>query len=448
MRTRSPARVVFSLSLVVAAALGGYAATAGPLDPPAGTVGPTYKTLTEVEPRVAIGAAHTPGDADSVFKVTQPGSYYLVGNVAGVASKHGIEITSGGVTLDLNGFELAGVAGSLDGVSVTAGGVSDVAVIGGTVRGWGGDGIDLGTLGARHCGVSRVVVSGNAGSGITSGQGAAIVNCSAHNNGGDGLQGTSVAGCSAYTNGGHGIIVNGSASECWAAVNGVSGSGDGIFGVADCTISECTASSNASGAGIRVGDGATVTGCSASGNGVAGIIAGAGCTASGCSTLNNTGTVAVSLGVSAGAGSAITGCTASGNHGNGISVGIGSTVDACTARFNSLDGILCSSASAIRGNTCSNNGVNGQGSNVHATASDNTIEGNTCSNGNRGVLMDAAGNVIVKNVCSGNVINWAIAANNVCGPIVDRTAPASGAINGNSAPSSLGTAEPNANFTY
>ena len=47
---------------------------AGPLDPPAGPVASTYKTLTEVEPRIAINATNTPGDADSIYKVTQPGS--------------------------------------------------------------------------------------------------------------------------------------------------------------------------------------------------------------------------------------------------------------------------------------------------------------------------------------------------------------------------------------
>jgi len=69
-----------------------YSAWAGPLDPPAGPVTSTYKTLTEVEPRTAINTTNTPGDADSLFKITQPGSYYLTGNITGVAAKHGIEI--------------------------------------------------------------------------------------------------------------------------------------------------------------------------------------------------------------------------------------------------------------------------------------------------------------------------------------------------------------------
>src|SRR5690606_18106937 len=89
------------------------AAVAGPLNPPAGPVAPTHKTLTEVEPRTPINAANTPGDADSVYRIFQPGSYYLTGNIVGQAGKRGIEIASSNVTLDLNGFALQGVPGSL-----------------------------------------------------------------------------------------------------------------------------------------------------------------------------------------------------------------------------------------------------------------------------------------------------------------------------------------------
>jgi hypothetical protein len=118
---------------------------AGPLDPPAGVVSPTHKTLTEVEPRTAINAANTPGDADSLFKITQPGSYYLTGNITGVAGKHGIEIVASGVTLDLNGFDLVGVAGmgAFDGVSASVPGLINITVVNGSIRSWGDEGVDL-----------------------------------------------------------------------------------------------------------------------------------------------------------------------------------------------------------------------------------------------------------------------------------------------------------------
>ena len=100
------------------------------------------KTLDEIEPRVPIDATHPPGDDDSIYKVTQPGSYYLTANVAGVTGKMGIEIAvaaSGpGVSIELIGFELVGVTGPLESINVTTNHVRNVAV-----RGWGGSGVSL-----------------------------------------------------------------------------------------------------------------------------------------------------------------------------------------------------------------------------------------------------------------------------------------------------------------
>jgi hypothetical protein len=82
-----------ALVMLVAAVV----STAGPLNPPAGPVAPTPGP----EPRIAINSTNTPGDADSTFRIAQPGSYYLTGNVSGQNARIGIEIATGGVTLDL-----------------------------------------------------------------------------------------------------------------------------------------------------------------------------------------------------------------------------------------------------------------------------------------------------------------------------------------------------------
>ncbi len=354
---------------------------AGPLSPPAGPVAPTHKTLTEVEPRIAVNAMNTPGDDDSLFKITQPGSYYLTGNITGVIGKHGIEIVVRGVTLDLNGFDLMGVAGmgAFDGVNAEVGGLVNIAVVNGSVRNWGDDGVDLNA--ASNSRIDGVLSFGNAGDGIVTDLGSTVSNCSAHSN--------------------------------------------MRFGIA-------TDSGN------------TVSNCSARENGGTGIMVGFGGTVSNCSALQNVGT-----GISAGNSCTVSNCTAASNAGSGIGASGGCTVADCTVGSNVLDGIRCFASCTIRGNVCSSNGSGASdGAGIRATSSDNRIEGNNCIGADRGIRVDVAGNIIIHNTCSGNTTNWDIAANNVVGPILDRTAPASAAILGNSAPSSLGTTEPNANFTY
>lgn len=90
----------------------------GPLNPPTGAVSPTQKTLQEMEPRTIINATNTPGDASSVFIITQPGSYYLTGDVKPTGGKNAILVNADHVTIDLNGYTLDG---SLDTTGFRAG---------------------------------------------------------------------------------------------------------------------------------------------------------------------------------------------------------------------------------------------------------------------------------------------------------------------------------------
>ena len=392
---------------------------AGPLNPPAGPVTSTYKTLQEVEPRTAINVTNTPGDADSLFKITQPGSYYLTGNITGVAARHGIEIDTSNVTLDLMGFRILGTGGSLDGIFVN-GSESNLTIRNGSVRSFGGDGLDAGS--AESVRVIDFTARNCDGRGVVLGAGSTATNVIADSNLLDGI----VAG-------------NGSALDhCVARSNG----GNGISSLGGSTITGCTAYQN-TGIGISAGNGCTITGCTASFNTGDGIFASQGSTVSGCTAQSNAGD-----GITASNGSTVSGCTAQFNSGDGISAAAGCTVVGCTAQFNSGDGIEINLHCRVTDNTCVFNGNGGNGAGIHATGSDNRIEGNNCTGNDRGIDVGFAGNIIIKNTCSGNTINWTIAANNVVGPILDRRAPASAAISGNSAPSSLGTTDPSANFTY
>ena len=245
--------------IITAAALALTAAGllfAGPLNPPAGPVTSTYKTLTEVEPRIAINATNTPGDADSLFKITQRGSYYLTGNITGVVGRHGIEIAASGVTLDLMGFDLSGIPamGAFDGVSATVNGLTNNTIRNGSVRGWGDEGVDLGTNFANNSAVIDVRASSNAGNGIFTGSGSTITGCTAYDNTGNGILtsfGSTITGCTAYNNTGNGISTSSGCtiSNCTARRNTL----DGIRVMSDCLVLANACSFNGNG-----GDGAGI----------------------------------------------------------------------------------------------------------------------------------------------------------------------------------------------
>jgi len=216
MNVTSFSRLHPSLALTVGVGVAAITAfvLGGPLNPPAGPVTSTYKTLTEVEPRIAINATNTPGTATALFRITLPGSYYLTGNVAGVVGKHGIEIAvaagnSQSVTIDLMGYALAASNGSLDGISVTVANTLNGAVRNGTVRNWGGDGVDVSN--STNNLLEDLRVSNNGGRGIAAGSAATVTGCTASLNTGDGISasnGSTVTGCTASSNTGNGITAN------------------------------------------------------------------------------------------------------------------------------------------------------------------------------------------------------------------------------------------------
>jgi parallel beta-helix repeat protein len=256
MRAASLASVLLSAS----------AAFAGPLVPSAGPVASTMKPLDEVEPRIAINAVNTPGDANSLFRITQPGSYYLTGNLQGVAGKAGIEVAANNVTIDLGGFEVRGVADSFDGVN-TEGTRTGLAIRNGAVSGWGGDGVRWNFVSCVI--VSNLRVLGNTGNGIAVGDTARVSECTIKDNGGAGLS----------AGGGVSIVTE---------VASYSNDGVGFHIQSNCSLSACSAVGNG-GRGFSANFTTTFNNCVATGNGEDGFWAQANCTVMGCTATNNYG---------------------------------------------------------------------------------------------------------------------------------------------------------------
>lgn len=343
-------------------ALTGHAGNLEPSSPP----GSTMKTLDEVEARIPINSTNTPGDATSVYTISQPGSYYLTGNVTGESGKSGIVIDADNVSIDLNGYALNGVPGSVDGIRPT-GQHKNLAVLNGVVSNWGGSGVTTYAFGMpmdsniMNSRIEGLLVSGNGGMGIRAAVGSVVGNCVAQDNGSIGI-----------------ILAN----------------SGGV-------IEHCTAISN-EGDGIVAADGCVVTACSA---------------------LRNTG-----HGINAMNGeSTIVNCTAVGNDGNGIDGGSRGTVRGCTVKYNDQDGILVHQECYVANNNCIINGFawEADGAGIHVTGRYNRIEANNVVGNDRGIDVDQGDNIIIKNTASRSTgsgspsANYDIIAGNSYGQITN-----------------------------
>src|SRR5262249_14863369 len=154
----------------------------GPLTPP-GAPAPTMKSLDQVEARIIINTTNTPGNANTQFIISAPGSYYLTGNITGVSGKHCIFVSSANVTIDLNGFMLIGVGGS--GTAIYDGAVNhgNTVVRNGTIASWGGSGIDLSS--SFDSIVENLIVTNNTGFGLKMSDACALRNCVVRDNASD-----------------------------------------------------------------------------------------------------------------------------------------------------------------------------------------------------------------------------------------------------------------------
>ncbi len=186
---------------------------------PSGAPAPTLRTLDQIEPRTPISEACT---------ITQPGSYYLTGNIA--ATTYGITIRTNNVTLDLMGYTLSGDRGSSDyGIWVdgSTGIRRGVCIRNGTVSAFG-YGIRLSNV--SGCRVEDVVCTTNSNYGIyLRGDSSGICKdntlrrCVAADNGygivlgatSSGVcEGNRILDCIAERNGAYGILLNGNGGSC------------------------------------------------------------------------------------------------------------------------------------------------------------------------------------------------------------------------------------------
>ena len=395
-------------------------ANAGPLDPPAGPIESTGKTLRDVEPRIAINSTNTPGDTDSLFRITQSGSYYLTGNITGVSGKHGIVIVASDVSIDLMGFDLAGVPGmgAFDGIRVAASSLTNIEVRNGSVKNWSHDGVA--TVNSASSRVVGVRAEGNAEAGIRTGSQSEVTGCVSRSNkfGITANTAATIHRCTAAQNTGVGIAAN------WAS-----------------SITECVSRENG-GVGINVEFNCRVSGCVAYVNGAAGIEANDSCRVVECTASANVGD-----GIAVNSRSTIHRCLSSDNTGDGLEVRVSNcTISECTSVSNNENGIRARHQCLVEQNYCAQNGLTTLGAGIRTANDGSRIVNNQCMGNAIGIQVDDPGNLIAANTCGGSVgLNWFIVASNSCLVVQAAT---TGAISGNTGGASPGSTNPNANYTY
>lgn len=238
------------LSVLVASTVN--VSLAGPLTPPPGPVAPTHKTLTQVEPRTPINATNTPGDAASSFIISQPGSYYLTGNILAESGKEGIRIQANNVTLDLEGFSLIGNNLGTKGISMPNFRLG-VVIRNGIVSEWASDGIAAMIDAGR---IERVTAINNGANGIVNSAGSFT---------------THIIGCEVVGNLQNGIVTGGDTlvRECVVTLNGGGGQ-PGTAGIVandrsiveNCSVTSFTADA------VLLGNNAIVRDCRLSANAI------------------------------------------------------------------------------------------------------------------------------------------------------------------------------------
>lgn len=402
----------------------GGRADAAPPPPPPGPPGPTMKRLDEIEPRIPIGPETTPGTGSALFAIQQPGSYYLTGDIVVPSGATGILIRAGAVRLDLMGFAVRGLPGSVDGIAnQNPPGQSPRGqfVCNGVVEDIGRQGLNLFF---RHTTVSRVlvracgaapdgpwagaqlgqdaiiedcIITGNAWVGLIVAQRSRIARCQLNNNAA-GLT-TSlecvVSECEAMENSGSGMSLepNCVADRVAAHRNGA----HGFIVRAARLLSQCAASNNGQeGFEMSLVDRMELVSCTAVSNGGAGF-GGRPSNASfvDCMAANNQGE-----GFRLRDGCAVRQCTASDNSGRGIEVGDGSSVAECVVRNNQL-GVHAGDHCGISGNTVAGNSGIGIRGGLGCSVSDNTVSGNSGVGIQTGQECSITGNSLAGNSARG-----------------------------------------------
>lgn len=404
--------------------------------------------------------------------ITESGVYCLTDNLTAVAGSHGIDVNAQHVTIDLNGFALQGVPGSLNGIETSN--ITGLRVRNGWVRDFDGLGVSAGDSAL----LTDVRLSGNGSGGVAAGRGSILDACSAVGNGGTVIDlgpASIVRDTFVRTNDDAAEVIRVGADSLVESTR-VEGGEVGILTGVRCTVRGCSVigfagtgvwagsrsavegtttatPSTATTVGIRTETFGKVEGCGVTGSDVGMIVEDGGriaeCSVDDASTGISTGagsrvvdTVvknASSFGVLAGPGAFVGGCTIDSGTGTGIEANEGATVERCIVRGlgesgirlgdrgtvsgcsalgNGDDGIAVASEGVAWGNTASGNGDAG----VRVAGNRCRVEGNTLDSNRIGLLVEGSHTLSTGNRAANNTqADFSLPAGNPSGPMLKST---------------------------
>ncbi len=169
------------------------------------------------------------------------GRYFLVSCLEGVSGSSGITVQASDVTIDLNGFSITGVPGSMSGIA-TGAGTENIRIVNGTIKKWDASGVDCSQSSIVQLEGLRLIDNGD--SGVDSGRATSVRNCVSARNGNYGirvLQGSLISETIVYQNDANngintdsGCVITSSVS--YENLNGISTNSS--------TVAHCTVNAN------------------------------------------------------------------------------------------------------------------------------------------------------------------------------------------------------------
>jgi len=403
---------IFIIGIIVSM---GWFSMAGPLEPPSAPAS-TMKTLTEVEPRTPV--EWLDGDSNSMYVIDQPGSYYLTGTIyANPMKPVCIAVNASGVVLDLNGFAIEGLEGTLARTAIQVNGDDrrSVWIKNGSILNWV-EGIIGPAADAITCTDIHIHCNYWGDWGIRLGDAVRVERCTVSSMayGICAYQGQ-FSQCVVYecVARGYEIWQGGVITHCIARW-----CDEAFFADQNCVLDHCTATECFS-KGIIADTMANITHCSVrlTGKeyGQIGIQATTGNLISHCTVTY------CWAGIDVRDGNTIIDCTVRDNGECGIGAGAQNVIMRCDSSCNDLWGIWVRDKTLVKDCVACNNG--NVGIDIRCCGQGCRIESNICSGNQYGIHVDddkaTHHHLIVKNTCGDNGTNYDLGSYSSWGPIID-----------------------------